>query len=92
MLTRAGARNLFADIASPSAPVSIETIASRDPDLVLVSDSGTPGFARRPEWNVISAVRQRRFLRFGSAAFGRPSPRAPGLITQLRIQLDRAGP
>jgi ABC-type Fe3+-hydroxamate transport system substrate-binding protein len=87
MLTRAGGQNLFADISSPSAPVSIEAIAARDPDVVLISDSGVPAFARRPEWNVIPAVRSRRFLRFSSPAFGRPSPRAPALITELRSLL-----
>src|SRR5256885_358190 len=32
----AGARNVFHDIATPSAQVSIETIAARDPDFVAV--------------------------------------------------------
>src|SRR2546421_1770272 len=39
----AGARNVFHDIASPSAQVSIETIAARDPEFVAVlSDSAVP--------------------------------------------------
>src|SRR5207245_2940491 len=39
----AGARNVFHDIAAPSAQVSIETIAARDPDFVAVlSDSAVP--------------------------------------------------
>jgi ABC-type Fe3+-hydroxamate transport system substrate-binding protein len=90
MLTRAGGRNIFSDVAAPSAPVSIETIASRDPDLVLVSDSGLPAIAARPEWNSIAAVRLRRFLRFSSPAFDRPSPRAPDLIARLRHALESA--
>ncbi|MGH7671365.1 MAG: ABC transporter substrate-binding protein, partial [Gemmatimonadales bacterium] len=32
----AGARNVFADLAAPSAQVSLETIAARDPDWVAV--------------------------------------------------------
>src|SRR5216110_680189 len=61
-----GARNVFHDVGSPSAQVSIETIAARDPDFVAVlSDStmrGPPRYAARPEWRVVRAVRERRFL------------------------------
>src|SRR5216110_1566182 len=62
----AGARNVFHDIGSPSAQVSIETIAARDPDFIAVlADStmrGPPRYAARPEWRVVRAVRERRFL------------------------------
>jgi iron complex transport system substrate-binding protein len=90
MLERAGARNLFADLSTPSATVSIEAVASRNPDLVLVGDSGDPAVTRRPEWQVVEAVRARRFVRFGPPAFGRPSPRAPEVIRELRAALDTA--
>src|SRR5881396_1392703 len=45
-----GARNVFHDVHSPSAQVSIETIAARDPDFVaLLSDSAVPPrYAMRP--------------------------------------------
>src|SRR5881392_2650925 len=58
----AGARNVFHDVGSPSAQVSIETIAARDPDFVAVlSDSALPpAYASRPEWRVVRAVRDRR--------------------------------
>src|SRR5438552_2226458 len=53
----AGARNVFHDIGSPSAQVSIETIAARDPDFIAVlADStmrGPPRYAARPEWRVV---------------------------------------
>ena len=92
ILTLAGGRNIFADISAPSATVSIEAIAARDPALILVSDTGVPGFARRPEWNVVRAVRERRFVHLTSPAFGRPSPRAPALVQQLRARLAERGP
>lgn len=84
ILTLAGGRNIFADIPVPSATVSIEAIAARDPALILVSDTGLPAFARRPEWNAVRAVRERRFVRLATPAFGRPSPRAPALVRELR--------
>src|SRR5216110_1137674 len=75
----AGARNVFHDIGSPSAHVSIETIAARDPDFVaILSDSAPPvlpRYASRPEWRVVRAVRDRRFLFLPGQLFGRPGPR-----------------
>jgi iron complex transport system substrate-binding protein len=87
MLALAGGTNLFNDVTAPSAPVSIEAIAARDPDLILISDSGPPGLAARPEWAVVPAVREHRFLRFAMPAFSRPSPRAPTVIDELHRAL-----
>ncbi len=87
ILTLAGGRNLFEDLTTPSAPVSIEAIAARDPDLVLVSDTGMPAFASRPEWRAVRAVKERRFVRLTTPAFARPSPRAAELVAQLSAAL-----
>jgi ABC-type Fe3+-hydroxamate transport system substrate-binding protein len=87
ILSLAGGKNLFVDVPTPSATVSIEAIAARNPDLILVSDTGTPAFAARPEWRAVSSVREKRFVQLANTAFSRPSPRAPGLIDQLRAAL-----
>lgn len=92
---RAGARNVFADITSPSATVSLETIAARDPDaVVLIADDTTrhddPGYASRREWQAIRAVRQRRFVRLPADLFGRPSPRADEAVQVFRHLLENA--
>ena len=90
----AGARNVFHDVGSPSAQVSIETIAARDPDFVAVlSDSGPPApprYASRPEWRVVRAVRQGRFLFLPGQLFGRPGPRVVEAIRELRRRLEGA--
>ena len=88
----AGARNVFHDIGSPSAQVSIETIAARDPDFVaLLSDSAVPPrYAARPEWRVVRAVRTARFLLLPGQLFGRPGPRAAEAIRELRRRLAAA--
>src|SRR5205085_2365258 len=54
----AGARNVFHDIGTPSAQVSIETIAARKPDFIAVlSDTAArPRYADRPEWRVVAAL------------------------------------
>jgi iron complex transport system substrate-binding protein len=86
----AGARNVFHDIGSPSAQVSIETIVARDPDFVAVlSDSAVPpSYAGRPEWRAIRAVRARRFLFLPGQLFGRPGPRIAEAVRELRRRLD----
>ena len=87
-----GARNVFHDVGSPSAQVSIETIAARDPDfLAVLSDSALPpAYASRPEWRVVRAVRERRFLFLPGQLFGRPGPRAADAIREFRQRLEAA--
>lgn len=93
VLERAGGRNLFDDISAASASVSIEAVVARDPDLVLVTGADTiPAFARRPEWAVVPAVRDRRFLRVQGSEFNRPGPRTPDAILELRDALERRAP
>lgn len=91
----AGARNVFADIAAPSANVSLETLASRNPDViaVIVDDpdaAGDPEYAKRREWQAVPAVRARRFVRLPADLFGRPSPRAGEAVAELRRLLAEA--
>jgi ABC-type Fe3+-hydroxamate transport system substrate-binding protein len=92
LATLAGARNVFHDVATPSAQVSIETIAARDPDFLAVLTDSTepPAFVRRPrpEWRVLRGVRLRHFLILPGTLFGRPSPRAALAVEQLRRMLD----
>lgn len=87
LITLAGGRNAFGDIALPSATVSIETIASRNPDLLLVatedSAGSVPAWASRPEWQAVAAVRLRRFGFLRGSEFNRPSFRAPDAVRQL---------
>lgn len=87
----AGGENAFHDLGSASATVSLETIAARDPDaIVILADSGDaplPSWARRAEWRVVPAVRERRFLVLPAELFGRPSPRAADAVVELRRRL-----
>src|SRR5207245_8554996 len=87
----AGAVNVFRDIAAASATVSLETIAARDPEVIVVLDDSTPApapaYTARPEWQAVRAVRQRRFLQLPAAVFGRPSPRTAEAVAELRRRL-----
>jgi len=91
LAAQAGARNVFSDVAAPSAQVSLETIVARDPQWIAVlSDSGSmPAFAKRREWQAIRAVRQKQFLLLKGSLFGRPGPRSAEAIEQLRALLAR---
>ncbi len=84
----AGAANLFEDSPQPSFVVSIEAVASRNPDLVLVVGDDEPAFAARPEWQTVTAVRERRFVRVNGSMFNRPSPRIGEAVRQLAAALD----
>jgi ABC-type Fe3+-hydroxamate transport system substrate-binding protein len=94
LATLAGATNVFHDLRSASATVSLETIAARDPDaIVILSDStAPPAYAARPEWRAIRAVRERRFIMLPADLFGRPSPTAPTAVAALRRTLEAEVP
>jgi len=87
----AGAHNVFEDVTVPSAQVSLETIAARNPAWVAVlSDSGEPpAFAARREWRSVRAVRDGRFLLLAGSLFGRPGPRSAQAVAELRARLER---
>ena len=89
----AGARNVFADVTAPSAQVSLEMIAARNPEWIAVlSDSAAPpSFARRREWRAVRAVREERFLLLPGSLFGRPGPRSGQAVRELRALLERNG-
>src|SRR2546422_5652682 len=56
-------RNVFHDVGAPSAQVSIETIAARDPDFVaLLSDSAVP-----PRYSAVRQQRDRKSTRLNSS-------------------------
>ncbi len=87
LLERAGAENLFGDVVGTDGVVSIEAVAARNPDLIFTIAEGPSAFASRPEWQVVPAVREKRFLRVKGSEFTRPSPRAPLAIRQLSAKL-----
>ena len=90
IVERAGARNLFDDVATSSAPISVEAVVARDPDFILVSGTGEPAIASRPEWQSVRAVRERRFLHVEGSEFNRPSPRVALAVRELAAALARA--
>lgn len=92
MVTRAGGRNIFEDLKSPAAQISIEAVVARRPDALLVSSDGPPAIASRPEWRTVPAVRDNHFVHVSSSAFSRPSPRAPDAIRELAVRFRAYAP
>jgi ABC-type Fe3+-hydroxamate transport system substrate-binding protein len=92
LVERAGGENLFADVTASSGVVSIEAVAARNPDLIFTTTEGPSSFARRPEWQVVPAIREHRFLRVSGSEFNRPSPRAPAAIRELTAKLKGQQP
>jgi ABC-type Fe3+-hydroxamate transport system substrate-binding protein len=89
LVERAGGTNLFRDVTASAGTVSIEAVTARDPDLILTTAAGPSSFSTRPEWQVVRAVRQRRFLPVTGSEFNRPSPRAPAAIRLLAARLRK---
>jgi ABC-type Fe3+-hydroxamate transport system substrate-binding protein len=90
LVERAGGENLFDDVSTSSGPVSIEAVSVRDPDLILTTAAGPASFAERPEWQVVRAVRDRRFLSVSGSEYDRPGPRSPRAIRALSERLREA--
>jgi ABC-type Fe3+-hydroxamate transport system substrate-binding protein len=85
----AGGVNVFGDLSQPSAPVSIEAIAARAVDVVLLVGETQPDYLDRPEWNVVKAVREKRFVVVSGTEFSWPSYRSPAAVRTLRAALER---
>jgi iron complex transport system substrate-binding protein len=92
VIRAAGADNVFGDLAASSATVSLEAIAARDPDAILIMATDTahvPDLAARPGWRVVRAVREGRVLVVPWSLYGRPSPRMPAAAADLAERLAR---
>jgi iron complex transport system substrate-binding protein len=93
ILRDAGAENLFDDVPTSSATVSLESLARRNPDAVVVLTSDTlgapPPLGDRPPWRAVEAVREGRFLLLDGSLYGRPSPRMPFAVRDLAARLRR---
>ncbi len=73
LLDIAGARNIYEDIAAPSAVVTIEDVAKRNPDYVMTSPAAAPTIGTDAKWRALSAVRQKHVLVYDTLLVGRPS-------------------
>ena len=73
LLDIAGAKNVYADIVTPSATVTLEDIVKRNPDYVLASPVSAPQMRASASWNAVPAVRAGKLLVYDTLLVGRPS-------------------
>ncbi len=71
----AGGRNVYSDLAAPSAPVALEDIVRRNPDYVLAGPNSAQRIREEPRWRAVRAVRDNRVVVFDTVLVGRPSVR-----------------
>jgi ABC-type Fe3+-hydroxamate transport system substrate-binding protein len=90
LMARAGLRNIFGDVAASSAVINVEGVVARNPDLILTLGAASPKIAGRPEWEVVPAVRARRFVHAEGSEFSHPGPRSPQAIRELRQAVEAA--
>ncbi|MBI3792641.1 MAG: ABC transporter substrate-binding protein, partial [Gemmatimonadetes bacterium] len=58
LLAIAGGENLYDDLPSPSPAVTLEDVARRDPDVLLVAPGGERTPRASPAWRAVRAVRE----------------------------------
>jgi ABC-type Fe3+-hydroxamate transport system substrate-binding protein len=73
LLDIAGGRNIYADIAAPSAPVTLEDVVKRNPDYVMASPVAAPKLRASTSWQSVPAVREHHVLVYDTVLVGRPS-------------------
>jgi ABC-type Fe3+-hydroxamate transport system substrate-binding protein len=71
----AGGKNVYADIAGPSAQVSLEDISRRDPDFILAGPIGRTQIASDFRWRIVRAARENKIFVVDTLLVARPSVR-----------------
>jgi ABC-type Fe3+-hydroxamate transport system substrate-binding protein len=90
LITIAGARNVFGDLAQPSPQVTLESVAERDPDLILAGPVAAGRLRADARWRSVRAVREGRVFVFDTTLVGRPGVRLGEGARSLRALIDSA--
>ena len=83
----AGGINLYDDLASPSPAVTLEDVARRDPDIVMIAPGGEGPLREARAWRAVRAVREGRFALVDTARVGRPGVRLGEAAVSLAQRL-----
>lgn len=90
LITLAGARNVFGDLAQPSPQVTLESVAERNPDLILAGPVAAGRLRADARWRAVRAVREGRVFVFDTTLVGRPGVRLGEGARSLRALIDSA--
>jgi ABC-type Fe3+-hydroxamate transport system substrate-binding protein len=75
LVSIAGGKNIYADLADASPMVSIEDVLSRDPDFIITGPEGARKIRADARWSEAPAVKGNRILVADTMLVGRPSVR-----------------
>ena len=87
LMRTAGAENLGASSVGSYPTISRESVAARDPEVLMLLSDAVRDTARLleefPEWRTMTAVREGRLVILDSDLLSRPGPRAVEALAQL---------
>jgi len=76
IISRCGARNVFADLPGVAPVVTLESVITRDPELILVADDTVVEPQQLwKRWPELRAVRNQQVIRIPGDILTRPTPR-----------------
>lgn len=84
LVTIAGAKNIFGDLAAPSPQVTLEEIVRRNPHFILVGAASEKALRANALWRSVPAVRAGRLLVVDTLLTGRPGIRLGEAARSLR--------
>lgn len=90
LISLAGAHNVFSDLAQPSPQVTLESVAERNPDLILAGPVAAGRLHADVRWRSVRAVREGRVFVFDTSLVGRPGVRLGEGARSLRALIDSA--
>jgi ABC-type Fe3+-hydroxamate transport system substrate-binding protein len=86
----AGLDNIFSDLKSQAAHISMEAVVERNPEVVISLAATREEVVRRAGWASVEAVRRGWVIDdLDHDAFVRPSPRLVGAIADLETRVER---
>lgn len=88
VITAAGGANVAADARQPWPQIGLETVVSKDPQVIIVPQSLRSSYEelrqrKRPGWEGITAVRQGRIYAIDDNLISRPGPRIVDALEQI---------
>lgn len=75
LITIAGGRNVYGDVAAASPTVGIEDVLQKNPRYIITGPEGAAKIKADPRWSVAPAVKEGRVLVVDTAVVGRPAVR-----------------
>jgi iron complex transport system substrate-binding protein len=95
LLARLGAQNILTPELGPFPKLNPEYVVRHNPDVIIVSPEEAPNLERRPGWDLIRAVKEKRLCSFEPEVrdtIVRPGPRVAEGLRAMADCLGRVAP